>query len=136
MSSGSAESRLRVAELAAEFIARHASQNKTGAETARIFNREILPYWGSWAVGEVSVIALLDRVRERGSPIMANRVLASVRKFFNWCIGRGILEVSPCTGMEARPDQEARSIPLATIGRYENATDRGRGASPAIQVVD
>ena len=56
----------QVADLAAEFIARHASQNRTGAE-----------------VRKRDVIALLDRVRERGSPIMANRVLAAVRKFFN-----------------------------------------------------
>ena len=101
----------QVAELAAEFIARHASQNRTGAETARIFNREVLPDWGSWTVGEVSkrdVIALLDRIRERGSPIMANRVLAAVRKFFNWCIGRGILEVSPCSGITAPAREQAR----------------------------
>src|SRR5215210_979751 len=100
-----------VAELAAEFITRHAAQNRTGAETARIFNREVLPYWGSWTVGEVrkrDVIALLDRVRERGSPTMANRVLAAVRKLFNWCIGRGILEVSPCTGISAPAREQAR----------------------------
>jgi integrase len=101
----------QVADLAAEFIARHAAQNRTGAETARIFNREVLPYWGSSTVGEVrkrDVIALLDRVRERGSPIMANRVLAAVRKFFNWCIGRGILEVSPCTGITAPAREQTR----------------------------
>jgi integrase len=101
----------QVAELAAEFIARHASQNRTGAETARILNREVLPHWGSWTVGEVrkrNVIALLDRVRERGSPIMANRVLAAVRKFFNWCIGRGILEVSPCSGITAPAREQTR----------------------------
>src|SRR3954454_768877 len=42
----------QVAGLAAEFITRHAAQNRTGAETARIFNREVLPHWGSWTVGE------------------------------------------------------------------------------------
>jgi integrase len=101
----------QVADLAAEFIARHASQNRTGAETARIFNREVLPYWGSWTVGEVrkrDVIALLDRIRERGSPIMANRVLAAIRKFFNWCIGRGVLEVSPCFGITAPAREQTR----------------------------
>jgi integrase len=106
----------QVAELSAEFIARHASQNRTGAETARIFNREVLPYWGSWTVGEVRkrhVIALLDRVRERGSPIMANRVLAAVRKFFNWCIGRSILETSPCSGITAPAREQARHRVLA-----------------------
>jgi integrase len=67
-------------------------------------------------VGEVrkrDVIALLDRVRERGSPIMANRVLASVRKFFNWCIGRGILEVSPCSGITAPAREQTRHRVLA-----------------------
>src|SRR5215203_5213934 len=52
-----------VAELAAEFIARHASQNRTAAETQRIFSREVLPHWGSWTVGEVKkrdVITLID----------------------------------------------------------------------------
>jgi integrase len=39
---------------------------------------------------------------------MANRVLAAVRKFFNWCIGRGILEVSPCTGITAPAREQAR----------------------------
>jgi site-specific recombinase XerC len=54
------------------------------------------------------VIALLDRVRERGSPIMANRVLAAVRKFFNWCIARGLLDVSPCAGLGAPARERAR----------------------------
>jgi integrase len=101
----------QVAELVAEFIARHASQNRTGAETARIFHREVLPHWASWTVGEVrkrDVIALLDRVRERGSPIMANRVLAAVRRFFNWCVGRGILEMSPCSGIAAPAREQPR----------------------------
>ena len=64
-------------------------------------------------MGEVSkrdVIALLDRIRERGSPIMANRVLAAVRKFFNWCIGRGILEVSPCSGIPPAPEQARHRV--------------------------
>jgi integrase len=101
----------RVADLAAEFLARHASQNRTAAETARIFQREVLPYWGSWTVKEVrkrDVITLLDRVRERGAPIMANRVMAAVRTFFNWCIGRGILELSPCSGIAAPAREQAR----------------------------
>src|SRR5918993_5779584 len=101
----------QVTNLVQEFLARHAAQNRTAAETIRIMNREVLPYWGSWTVGEVrkrDVIALLDRVRERGSPIMANRVLAAGRKFFNWCIGRGILEMSPCSGITAPAREQPR----------------------------
>src|SRR5688500_16267507 len=49
------------------------------------------------------VIALLDAVRERGALVMANRVLAAVRKFFNWCVGRGGLEQSPCVNIDESP---------------------------------
>jgi integrase len=100
-----------VSDLVAEYLERHASQNRTAAETARVFNREVIPYWGSRSIGEVrkrDIISLLDRVRERGSPVMANRVLAAVRKFFNWCVGRGILELSPCAGISAPTRERAR----------------------------
>jgi len=101
----------QVADLVTEFLDRHAAQNRSAPETTRIMRREVLPYLGGKTVVEVSkrdVIALLDRVRERGSPIMANRVLAAVRKFFNWCIARGLLDVSPCAGLQAPARESAR----------------------------
>jgi integrase len=39
---------------------------------------------------------------------MANRVLAAIRKFFNWCISRGLLEISPCAGVGAPTRERAR----------------------------
>jgi integrase len=101
----------RVQDLVTEFLARHAAQNRTAGETARIFKREVLPIWGNRLLGEVrkrDIIALIDAVRERGSPVMANRVLAAVRKFFNWCISRGLLDVSPCAGVGAPTRERAR----------------------------
>jgi integrase len=98
-------------DLVAEFLARHAAQNRTAGETARIFRREVLPHWGSRMLKEIGkrdVVALLDRVRGRGAPVMANRVLAAVRKFFNWCISRGLLEVSPCAGVGTPTRETAR----------------------------
>jgi integrase len=118
----------QIADLAAEFVARHVSQNRTAAETTRILHREVLPYWASRTVAEVrkrDVIALLDRVRERGSPIMANRVLAVVRKFFNWCIGRGILDASPCLGITAPVREQARYRTL-TDGELTNVLEAAR----------
>jgi integrase len=106
----------QIGDLVQEFIARHVAQNRTARETTRILTREVLAYWASCTVGEVrkrDVIALLDRIRERGSPVMANRVLAAVRKFFNWCIGRGILEVSPCTGVAAPAREQSRHRALS-----------------------
>ena len=71
----------QVVNLIAEFISRHVSQNRTARETTRILQRDVLPYWGTWTIHEVrtrDVIALLDKVRERGAFVMANRMLAPV----------------------------------------------------------
>jgi integrase len=105
-----------VANLVTEFINRHVSQNRTAGETTRILHREVLPVWGTWTVHEVrkrDVIALLDKVRERGAPVMANRVLAIVRKFFNWCIGRGVHERSPCANIGLPTREQSRHRILA-----------------------
>jgi Arm DNA-binding domain len=72
----------QVDSLVAEFISRHVAQNRTARETTRILHHDVLPHWGTWTIHEVrkrDVIALLDKVRERGALVMANRVLAVVR---------------------------------------------------------
>ena len=101
----------QVDSLVAEFISRHVAQNRTARETTRILHHDVLPHWGTWTIHEVrkrDVIALLDKVRERGALVMANRVLAVVRKFFNWCVGRGVLERSPCANIGVPTREQAR----------------------------
>ncbi len=100
-----------VTNLVADFIDRHASQNRSGKETERVFRREVLPRWGGRSVLQISkrdVILLLEEIESRGAPIMANRVLAAIRKFFNWCVGRAILDRSPCQGVAAPAREHAR----------------------------
>jgi integrase len=105
-----------VVNLVAEFINRHVAQNRTARETTRILHREVIPHWGNWTIHEVhkrDVITLLDTVRERGALVMANRVLAAVRKFFNWCISRGLLEQSPCANIGMPTREQSRHRVLA-----------------------
>ena len=44
---------------------------------------------------------------------MANRVLAAVRKFFNWCISRELIELSPCAGVGLPTRERARHRTLS-----------------------
>jgi integrase len=46
------------------------------------------------------VIDLLDKIADRGSPIMANRILATVRKFGNWAVSRDIITASFAAGVK------------------------------------
>ena len=43
------------------------------------------------------MIALLDRLVKRGAPTQANKLLAIVRKVYNWAISRDLLEHNPCS---------------------------------------
>lgn len=101
----------RVRDLVATFLVKHAANNRSASETKRIFDRNVLPVIGSRSVHEVrkrDIIDILHKVEERGAATMANRVLAAVRKFFNWLVSRAILETSPCNGIGAPSKENSR----------------------------
>lgn len=83
-----------------EFIKRHVevkNRPNTVRETKRIIEREIRPQWGERAISSITraqVISLLDKIADR-APILANRVLALLRKFFGWAAERDIIPTSP-----------------------------------------
>lgn len=52
------------------------------------------------------VTAILDKMVARGAALHANRVLCDIRKFFNWCLERGLVENSPVLGL--RPPSKER----------------------------
>jgi integrase len=103
--------------VAREFIERHAMKSNREThmrETARILGLrpspddptklveiggDVMSAWRGRKIQEISkrdIVALLDAVNDRGSPIMANRVLSAVRKLFNWCVARDVIQISPC----------------------------------------
>jgi integrase len=98
-----------IAVLAYEYIERHAKPNKRTWEQDRyLLNKEIVPNWGKKKASEITrrdVTLLLDRIKDRGAAIYANRTLALVRKMFNFAIQRDILNQNPCAGI-SRPSQE------------------------------
>ncbi|MER9965576.1 integrase arm-type DNA-binding domain-containing protein [Mesorhizobium sp. M0060] len=89
----------------AEFIKRHVkkkNRDSTAKDQQRFIDNELLPRWKGRRIGAITkrdVNAMLNEVVDRGAPQSANRVLALVRKFFNWCVGTEWLDASPCTGI-------------------------------------
>jgi integrase len=107
----------RVERVAEAFIKRHVRLSGKvsagwGAEIERLFKIEILPRIGAKHIGGVTkndVLAILDAIVDRGSPITANRCFAVLRKFFNWAAdARGLIVVSPCKGIEAPAAENSR----------------------------
>jgi integrase len=107
-----ADTELLFANVATEFIERHAKpNNKTWPDTEAIFRDHVLPNWGEKLITDIArndVTAVLDAVEDRASVYRANRVLAAVRKLFNWAVTRGLLDVSPVVPGMARQGEKAR----------------------------
>jgi len=100
------------AELAAIYLEKHAKKKKDqGREDERILNKDLLPKWKNIKAKDIrrrDVRAVLDSVIDRGAPIHANRVLALVRKVFNFGISRDIVEFNPCTAISIPTKPKSR----------------------------
>jgi hypothetical protein len=95
-----------------QFIEKYLQQKKRAQsyidDTRALFNNHVLPRWRTRDIKSIrrrDVIELLDGIVERGKPITANRVLAAVRKLFNWALQRDIIEASP-VALVAMPSAE------------------------------
>ncbi len=100
-----------VGDLATEYLERWAKPRKRSwREDERILEKDILPLWRWSKAKEITrsdVIALLDRIVDRGSPIAANRTLAVVRRMFNFALSRDLVPANPCTQVKP-PGKENR----------------------------
>ncbi len=99
------------AALAVDYIALYAKRNKRSWRADELMlATAVIPHWGSIKAKLVKrrdVIDLLDRIAEK-TPVRANRVLAVVRKLFNWAVERDVLEISPCVGVKPPASETSR----------------------------
>ena len=74
-----------------------------GAETTRVFNKDVLPVIGGMYSDEVKraqIASLLDTVVARGARIVARNLLGDIRQMFGFAIRRGLLENDPTSHMK------------------------------------
>jgi integrase len=89
----------------------HLSQRRSGREVTQILQRDLVDRVGSRSVHAISkrdIINLVNAIVDRGSPVAANKSLKVIKSFFNWCVGRAIVERSPCEGIRAPTVERAR----------------------------
>jgi integrase len=97
-------------ELAEAYIERWAKpRKKSWREDERIIKANLLPRFKHTRAKDVTraeVRLMLEEIAENG-PIMANRVLACLRKVYNWAISQDLVGANPCTAL-SRPAPEQR----------------------------
>ena len=102
-----------------DFLERHVRANNrplTARSTEHLLRKHVLRAWGDRKIQTVArrdVIALMDAIVDSGSPIAANRVLSAISKLFNWCIERGVIEISPCAQVRKPTAETSRDRVLS-----------------------
>jgi hypothetical protein len=103
--------------LADLYIDKHARPNKRTWQTDyQVVNRDIKPVWGNRKVADIKrrdVIAWVDRLMERGKPIMANRTFEVARKMFSFAVARDLIEASPFFGVGQKSADISQRWPSA-----------------------
>ena len=101
-----------VGELAEEFVQRYVlRQHKHPEQVQQMLDANVLLHWRRRRAQDITprdVTLLLDRIVDRGSPIMANRVAATVSQMFKFGVQRGLLNASPCVALQ-RPGGREKS---------------------------
>lgn len=91
-------------------------RTRTWAEVERVVNKEILPICKNKLITEISraeVLRLLDSIVDRGAPIAANETLSIVKRWLNWCVGRGYLDASPVANIPTPAAKKSRDRVLS-----------------------
>ena len=98
-------------DVVSDYIERHVSKVRTGYGIRRNLQREVLPHWSGRSIHDIikqDVVKLLDEIIDRQAPATANQVFSVVRAMFNWCIGRGLIDKSPCAGLSKPASERSR----------------------------
>lgn len=103
---------MKVESICSDFIRQYARpRNRSWKEAERILEREFVAAHGQRDIREIKrqdILELMDGAIERGASYQANRIHSNLRKLFNWCMERGIVEVSPVMGTKPPTREQAR----------------------------
>jgi integrase len=107
----------KVRTIVEDFIRQHAKpRNRKWRENERVLDREFVAVFGDRDIREIKradVLEIMDAAIERGAHYQANRILAYVRRLFNWCVERTIIDVNPINGLKAPTKEVSRERVLS-----------------------
>jgi len=84
-----------------EWYLRDQSHNKSYSQVKDTIELHVRPYLKNFRLRDIEkrdLLKIVDRVGAK-APTQANRVLSFTKRFFNWCVSRDYLEVSPANGI-------------------------------------
>ncbi|WP_321447325.1 tyrosine-type recombinase/integrase [uncultured Cohaesibacter sp.] len=64
-------------------------------------------------IKRTDVVRILDDIVASGTPTRANRALAAIKKLMNWCVDRGVIEISPVAHLRPPTREKSRDRVLS-----------------------
>lgn len=108
---------MTVEAICTDFIRQYARpRNRSWKEAERILQREFVAVHGQRNIREIKrhdILDMMDGAIERGATYQANRIHSNLRKLFNWCLERDIVDASPVAGTKPPTREEARDRVLS-----------------------
>jgi len=91
------------------------AKNKSFSQVKNAIDLHVRPYLKGFKLANIEkrdIIRIIDRIAEK-TPTQANRVLAFLKRFFNWCISRDLLIISPANGIGKAKTESSRDRVLS-----------------------
>ena len=128
-------------EVLEEWLERDQGRNRSASNVRNALSNHALPYLKGKAVDEVQradILRLIDRLVEKGACTQANRVLAYLRRLFNWCVERDLIAASPVSGIKSRVRRGSRDRVLnenELVSVYRRSRDIHYPFGPIVQLL-
>jgi integrase len=94
-----------------QFIDKYAKRETRGwKETSRVFDKYVKPELGDYRLDAITTLQIRNLIEAKAetAPYMANRMLAYLRKFFNWASERDMVDASPVSAIKPPGKENAR----------------------------
>jgi integrase len=107
---------LSVHDLVESYISRHAAAQRSGNEIARRLRKNVDDVIGDLKLAQLhrrDLTRCIDKVKDRGATVEANRVFEDMRAMVRWARGRGDLDQNLMEGMRRPADAVTRERVLA-----------------------
>jgi integrase len=107
---------LRVRDLVESYIARHAAAQRSGGEIARRLRKNVADVIGDLKLDKLhrrDLTRCIDKIKDRGAAVEANRVFEDLRAMVRWARARGDLDQNLMEGMRRPAETVVRDRVLS-----------------------
>lgn len=96
------------------YMAQEGGQKKSAGEKWRIYRKDIQPILGSKSIYKIRYddLAKIVLAKSETAPIMSNRIVSLMKRFFRWCVTKGRVT----TRLETDPSQHVVKLEKAREG--------------------